>query len=181
MKGRKTILFVVEIAVFSALALAFDFFCGLYGFAWLNGGSISIAMLPIFIMCYRHGLKGGLLCGLLVGSIQLLWADGFVHPVQAIIDYPAAYLVTGFAGIFFNQVKNSEGGIKNDYICLGILLGGALRLLLASISGTVYFGVDFIGSVLYNVTYLFPSTILCMILACVVISTMKQYVYKDLK
>ena len=105
MKGRKTILFVVEVAVFSALALAFDFFCGLYGFAWLNGGSISIAMLPIFIMCYRHGLKGGLLCGLLVGSIQLLWADGFVHPVQAIIDYPAAYLVTGFAGIFFNQVK----------------------------------------------------------------------------
>ena len=99
MKGRKTILFVVEVAVFSALALAFDFFCGLYGFAWLNGGSISIAMLPIFIMCYRHGLKGGLLCGLLVGSIQLLWADGFVHPVQAIIDYPAAYLVTGFAGI----------------------------------------------------------------------------------
>lgn len=178
MKGKKTILFIVEVAVFSALALALDFFCGLYSFAWLNGGSLSIAMVPIFIMSYRHGLKGGLLCGLLVGTIQVLWGY-FLHPVQVILDYPLAYFVTGFAGLFFKQVKNSEGGLKNDYICLGIVIGGLLRLLVASISGTAFFGVDFFGSVIYNATYLMPSTVLCMILTCIIIGTMKQLMYKN--
>ena len=68
MKGKKIILFAAEVAIFSALALALDFICGLYlSFAWLNGGSISIAMVPIFIMCYRWGPKGGFLTALLTG------------------------------------------------------------------------------------------------------------------
>ena len=65
-KKHKTLTFIVECAVFTALAVVLDLLTELLGkFLWVNGGAISLAMVPIILMGYKWGPKGSLLTGLL--------------------------------------------------------------------------------------------------------------------
>ena len=178
MKGKKLILFIAEVAIFTSLALALDFVCGLYlSFAWLQGGSISIAMVPIFIMGYRHGPKGGFLTALLTGTLQIFWGYLY-HPVQVILDYPLAYVSCGVASLFFSLVKNNKGFMKHLYICLGILCGCALRLTFATISGCAFFETPLWASIVYNGTYLLPSMAVCMVITCIAVESLKNLLYE---
>jgi thiamine transporter len=170
--GNKEIRFIAEVGVYSAVALVLDFLAGLYsGFIWPLGGSISFAMVPIFIIAYKYGLGGGLTTGLIVGAIQILWAgEGAFHPVQVIIDYVIAYTLVGTAGIFSRKVKNTEDTGKLYYVIIGIALGGFLRTIAHIISGEIYFGqfapegLDTLAwSVIYNMGYMIPSMILSAI------------------
>ena len=179
MGKKKFILFVAEVAIFTALALALDFVCGIYlSFAWLQGGSISIAMVPIFIMCYRWGPKGGFLTAVLTGTIQIFWSNALYHVVQIMLDYTLAYAACGVASLFFSLVKNNKGFMRHLYICLGIFAGCMLRLAFATLSGCIFFEVDFVASVVYNATYLAPSALLCMILTCIIVESLKKLIYE---
>lgn len=173
MEITKRILFVTELAIFTALGIVFDYVCGLFGgISWANGGSVSIAMVPIFLMSYKHGLKGGLLIGLLVGSIQILWGY-MVHPVQVLLDYTLAYGVLGLAGIakrFF-----SENNLKNNIVIIvSILIVCFLRLICHVISGVVFYATPFWGSVAYNASFIILSTPLCIILTCILYRLLKN-------
>lgn len=173
MERTKSILFVTELAIFTALGIVFDYVCGLFGgISWANGGSVSIAMVPIFLMSYKHGLKGGLLIGLLVGSIQILWGY-MVHPVQVLLDYTLAYGVLGLAGIakrFF-----SENNLKNNIVIIvSILIVCFLRLICHVISGVVFYSTPFWGSVAYNASFIILSTPLCIILTCILYRLLKN-------
>jgi len=159
--------FVTEVAIFVALGLILDYISGLLGVAvWANGGSVSLGMLPVFIMAFRHGIKGGLLTGFLVGLIQILFASSgyLLHPIQVALDYYVAYMVVGFAGIFAAKVK--ENGPR--YILLGVLVGGGLRLVSHLLAGYVWWntwapeGMNITLYVfLYNASYMIPSMIVC--------------------
>lgn len=173
MERTKRILFVTELAIFTALGIVFDYVCGLFGgISWANGGSVSIAMVPIFLMSYKHGLKGGLLIGLLVGSIQILWGY-MVHPIQVLLDYTLAYGVLGLAGIakrFF-----SENNLKNNIVIIvSILIVCFLRLICHVISGVVFYATPFWGSVAYNASFIILSTPLCIILTCILYRLLKN-------
>ena len=61
---NKELRFIAEIGIFTALGLVLDYAAGWYSnFIFPSGGSISIAMVPIFIIAFRWGLKGGLTVG----------------------------------------------------------------------------------------------------------------------
>ena len=80
MKTKFSTKVIVEIAIFAAIAVALDFIQGaFFKGIWANGGSLGIAMVPIFIICYRRGLIPGLLCGLIVSIVQML---GGIYAVQ---------------------------------------------------------------------------------------------------
>ena len=169
---RKT-LFLVEVAVFAALAVLLDYVSGIISLRiWPQGGSVSIAMVPIFIMAFRWGLKGGLTTGLLLGALQLVVTQPWIAtPVQAFIDYFVAFTVVGFAGVFAKKVQQRfEGGEKtvaNAYMVTGILLGSMLRFLCHFATGIIFFGMYApedqpiaLYSFLYNGSYMLPSAII---------------------
>ena len=172
---NKRTLFLVEVAVFAALALIFDFICGIF-FSLPQGGSVSIAMVPVFLMAFRWGVNGGLLTGLLLGMLQIVMTRPFIaHPLQGFIDYFLAFTVVGLAGIFVNQIyrhfSNGEKGKGNLFIILGVLLGCLLRFLCHFYTGIIFFGQYApenqpvaIYSLLYNGSYMLPSSILCGVL-----------------
>lgn len=172
--------FITEMGIFIALGLVFDFLAGLYfSFAWLNGGSISIAMLPIFMMSLRYGLKGGILSGVAIGALQILWAgnSAIIHWAQALLDYPLAYGSVGLAGLFVHKIRNQEkNNIKLIYIGIAILVGGTIRTVLHIISGYVAFEVPWGASAVYNLGYMVPSTILCLIIINIIALKYKQLV-----
>jgi thiamine transporter len=174
MRSRR-ILFLIEVAIFTALALLLDILPFLSFKIWAQGGSVSFAMIPIFIVAFRWGLKGGLLSGFLLGLLQVATGTAYIlHPVQGILDYALAFTVIGVAGVFAKtvqqSVKNGETKTYLTYITLGVLLGSALRFLAHFTAGMVFFGSAVEGqpawlySLIYNASYMLPSFVLCTVL-----------------
>ena len=173
MSKRQNVKMIAVIAIFTALALALDWVAGLYSSPfWSKGGSISIAMVPIFIMGYHYGLKGGLITGFLVGTIQILW--GYVLGFgQVILDYVFPYTVLGLVGIFSKQVLKSKGWKQALYITVPIVVVCILRTLSHVLSGVIYFETPFWASLAYNGPFMAISTPLCIVLACVLVNRLK--------
>jgi thiamine transporter len=182
MKQSKT-LFLVEIAIFAALAYLLDLFSGfLFSRIWPQGGSVSIAMVPVFLMAFRWGVKGGVLTGFLLGLMQfILGMSQIFHPIQGIIDYLIAFAVLGVAGIFATQIKEGiqKGKRKNviALIIVGSFIGSALRFFAHFVAGWIFFGSwapagqpAWLYSFLYNGTYMLPSMILSAIIVFLVIN-----------
>ncbi|WP_040204389.1 energy-coupled thiamine transporter ThiT [Neobacillus jeddahensis] len=184
---RSNTLFISEVAVFTALAYLLDFVAGILSLKiWPQGGSISIAMVPIFLMAYRWGIKGGLLTGFLLGLLQFILGFAQIYTiVQGIIDYFIAFTVVGFAGIFASQVRNAIDEQKKGkwvaYVLIGAFLGSALRYLCHVVSGIVFFGEYApkgqpvaVYSLLYNGTFMLPSFIISAIIIILVMSAMPK-------
>lgn len=180
---NKQVRFIAEMGIFIALGLVLDLAASFYSnVIWPNGGSISFAMVPIFIMSFRYGLKGGLISGFAVGTIQIIWAgSGIVHWIQVILDYSIAYAVIGLAGIASKQVLNKPVKQKVIYANVTMFLVCVLRTFIHTISGYVFFkdslsanGMSsnlalWIASFTYNIGYMLPSTILSMIVITILI------------
>ncbi|MEH7333633.1 energy-coupled thiamine transporter ThiT [Neobacillus drentensis] len=187
MTKRSNTLFITEVAVFTALAYLLDYVGNILSFKiWPQGGSVSIAMVPIFLMAFRWGLKGGLLTGFLLGLLQFILGFAQVYTIiQGIIDYFIAFTVVGFAGIFARQISNmlNEGKKSKwiSYVIFGAFIGSLLRYLCHFVSGFVFFGEYapkgqpvMIYSLLYNGTYMLPSFVISAIIVVLVISAMPK-------
>ncbi|MUK90273.1 energy-coupled thiamine transporter ThiT [Ornithinibacillus sp. L9] len=173
MNSKKT-LFLIEVAIFAALALVLDII-PLSFKIWAQGGSISFAMIPIFIVAFRWGIKGGLLAGLIWGALQIPFGAWIMHPVQGFLDYIVAFTVLGFAGVFAKQIKEAlkEGQTKTylTYITFGIIIGSMLRFAAHFVAGVVFFAEYmppeftniWVYSLIYNISYIVPSIILCTV------------------
>ena len=170
MQSKRT-LFIIEIAIFTALALILDLLPFLSFKVWAQGGSISFAMIPIFIVAFRWGLKGGLISGFLLGILQVATGTAWIaHPVQGLLDYPVAFLVLGFAGLLAPAVqtalKNNNTKRFISMVTLGVLIGVTLRFIAHFVSGVVFFeslidGMNiWVYSLVYNSSYLIPSFII---------------------
>ena len=60
---------LVECALMIALAVVLDI---LPLPKWPNGGSVSVSMVPIVFLSYRHGAKWGLLTGFAYCIVQMI-------------------------------------------------------------------------------------------------------------
>jgi thiamine transporter len=154
---------LAEITVFVALAAALAYASHSFlSFAWLQGGSINLGMLPIFWLALRRGPKIGIFAGAVLGVVDLAIEPFVVHPVQFVLDYPLAFACLGLAGFF--------RGFSRVGPLMGVAVGGAGRFFCHFTSGVVYFanyapaGVSpIVYSIVYNGTYMIPSIIICVI------------------
>ncbi|TCD46711.1 energy-coupled thiamine transporter ThiT [Streptococcus sp. X16XC17] len=160
---------LAEIAIFAAIALILD---RLPLYTLPQGGSISLVMLPILLLALRHGFATGLVTGAIVGSIQLFYGGYFLNIFQIFLDYAVAYAGVGFAGLFATSLKQENTGSKAVLIMtLASLVGGLFRFLGNFLSGVIFYG-DYapkgipvwLYSLQYNMSYILPSTIICLIL-----------------
>ena len=190
MQSKRT-LFLIEVAIFSALALILDLVPFLSFKVWAQGGSISFAMIPVFIMSYRWGLKGGLLSGLLLGVLQIVSGTAWIaHPVQGLLDYPIAFTVIGFAGLFKDQaahaLQNGSKGSFVKWVIIGVGLGSTLRFVSHYLAGVVFFdslidGMNtWLYSFVYNASYIIPSAIINIIAVAFLFSKRPSLVKKPM-
>ena len=184
---NKNLRFITEIGIFTAIGLILDFTAGLYSQPLFpHGGSISIAMVPIFIIAFRWGLKGGLTIGFLIGLLQMLYSNELYRGIdwtvfiQILMDYVLAYTVVGLSAIYAKKIKTAELTGKLYYITNGILFAGAIRTILHIVSGWLFFRAwvpDFIKenyvwyywSIIYNFGYMVPSILLCILVTRAII------------
>lgn len=159
---------LAEIAMGIALSLVLNF---LVLFRMPQGGSVTIAMLPIFIIAFRWGFSAGVLTGVGSGLLQLAFGAYIVHPVQLILDYPLAYGLVGVAGIFRSQIHRIDHKSQYLWIFLAMVSGALVRFLSHILSGVIFFsdlapeGQNvWLYSIIYNGSFLLPALLLCLVL-----------------
>ena len=153
----------------------------LFKFAPLpQGGSVNLAMLPIFIYCCRWGWKESLLTGLVYGILQM-FVDGASGwgLLCILLDYVAAFTVLGVASLF-HRVK---GGMY-----VGTVVACVLRFVCHFISGiTIYriyeptelfnttFANPYIYSAAYNGSYMVIDLVLCLVITALLSRPLSRY------
>lgn len=174
---KQEIRIITEIAVLVGIALVLDIIAGLFS-PFKFGGSISPAMLPIFIIAYRRGVKSGLIAGFIFAILQLItlgngvftWiVDPTPFKIVAVLllDYIVPFTLLGLAGVFKNPFQN-----KRNFI-YGIALGSFIRYLSHSISGVFVWytyanelGLNpwFYSFIAYNLPYMAASFVFCLVI-----------------
>lgn len=184
MQSSSRILFFMEIAIFAALSLVLD----LFSFrAWAQGGSISLQMIPIFLMSFRWGWKGGVTTGLIVGLLQLVTGPYIIHPIQGLLDYPVAFTLVGSAAItsrLVNKAVYEKNNIKFiGFLFIGALIGSINRLVVHFLSAIIFFGSVvpsgqsiWIYSLIYNSSYVIPSFIVSIIIIIILFSAQPKII-----
>jgi thiamine transporter len=155
---------MIESAILAAFALIIDILP--LSIKLPTGGSISFAMIPIFIIAYRWGFKMAFLGGLIWGLLQIVVGDAYIlTPVQAFIEYFIAFAFIGFAGLFYRPIqkalasnnsnaehssfdnrkdkptsKQNQGKKALVYIVLATFIGSFARYFCHFIAGIIFWG-----------------------------------------
>ena len=148
---------IAEIAIFVSFAFVLDL--PLFKVKIVaNGGSISLIMLPLILLSLRKGFfKGFIGAGIVFGLVSC-FLDGY-----GLITYPLDYLL-GFGslavvGLFRKFIIGKEKLTWFNYVVLFLvtLLAMSLRTMASTLSGIFIYQLDFVSSLVYQLTYMGPS------------------------
>jgi thiamine transporter len=158
---------VAEIAVAVALAAVLG---QVRLFVMPQGGSVSLELLPLVFVAVRRGVVPGLTAGLLYGVLQLGLPGAYVlHPLQALLDYPLAFMAVALAGFVpVGPVTGRRGLLQ---LAGAVAVAGAGRLVFHFLSGLVFFAeyaphweAPWLYALTYNLLYLVPEVVLSTLL-----------------
>lgn len=131
---------LLEIAIFAAIAMLLDLLPSIKPHPSI---SISFAMVPIFIIALRWGVRAGMISGFLWGILQIVLGDAWIlTPTQAFIEYFIAFTFVGFAGLMMKPVQNNLKDHKGKalfYIVLAVFIGSVARYFWHFVAGVVFF------------------------------------------
>lgn len=179
---------IVEIGLSVALATALSF-TRLWQMPY--GGTISFAMLPLFVVALRRGVLAGVIAGAMFGIIDYFLEPYVVHWIQFLLDYPVAHAAAGLAGLFSvawrREVARGRTARAVWTIALPAMIVGAMaRFAVHWLSGVVFFkaslgesypGVAFaLSSAIYNGVYVLPSLAICAVAAIAVLPLLERAV-----
>lgn len=150
------------------IAIAFVLSC-IRLFRMPQGGSITpAAMLPLVMFMLACGPLQGFVVGCAFGLLQLISDPYVIHPVQLLVDYPLAYgaMILGCLALLIK--------VKPQWrLPIAVLLAAVGRYIMAVLSGAIFFAEyageqnAWIYSLVYNISYLGPDTLVCMLVACI--------------
>lgn len=181
---NKRLQMLCEGAIMLALAVVLSL---LTLFRLPNGGSVDLAMIPVFFFALRWGLGWGLIEGFLFGLIQVLTEGAIAWGWQSLLlDFLVAFTPLGLAGLFRGKGKG---------IFAGITLGCFVRFIVHYISGvTIYainepteiFGMTLLSpwtySLVYNGSYMLIDTVLCLVVFALLYKPLHKFIQaEDLK
>ena len=185
MKQKTKIITMAEIAIFASIGFILDLLASLYSGFFVNGGSISFAMIVVVIISYRRGVLSGVCCGLIMGILDLTdgfytFADTWYKSILQIgMDYIFTYMAVGVVALAKPLIK------RFNYvfiIVLSTIFGGVLKFFFHFLSGVLYWpefpGQPFLErclySIVYNGSYMLPSIIVSGIIIGLMATKFKQ-------
>ena len=184
MRSQRNLL-IVEIALTAALSAVLSLFAVRLPINFA-GGTISLSMVPIFVLSLRRGLWPGVIAGVLFGCADLLIEPFFVAPVQVALDYGVAFGAVGLTGLGCGVYHKALARGAARAALVGVpfmVLGGFARFAAAWLSGVVFFGQNapagqpvWLYSLVYNISYIGPSLVISIALALAVLPVLERAV-----
>ena len=167
---------ICEVAIFVGLAVVFDVFVKIQIGA--TGGSLNIAMLPLFVIALRHGwFKGFIAGGIIFGFITCL-LDGYgwaTYPLEYFIGF-GSVAVLGLLKPLITDENYNVTWHSYAFSTVGMLAAYIIRFFCGTLDSMIIWGYDFIGSVVYNAGYIFPSFIaVCALFLGLLINILKAF------
>lgn len=176
-KSHLAVRMLCEGAVMLALALVLN---ALKLFHLPQGGSVDLAMIPVFFFAVRWGVGPGLLVGFAFGTLQMFIDGAVAWGWQSLLlDYLVAFTPLGLAGLF----RGRKGGIF-----IGTVLGCIVRFIVHFISGiTIYaiiaptelfnatFTSPWMYSLAYNGSYMGINLVLCLVIFGLLYKPLRKY------
>lgn len=169
---------IVEMSLLCALAIILDKFVKINIGA--TGGSINIAMFPLFIIALRHGpFKSFLAGGIVFGLITCL-LDGY-----GIVTYPLEYLLAfgsiALLGFFAKTINNNlvKKDVKKSVFAYLIMIlcivgCGVIRVFGATLDSMFIYSYEFVPALVYNISYILPSMGFVLVIMCLLLPTIKM-------
>lgn len=194
---KQRILCVSEGAVIIALSYVLELLC-----VWLNaitgigallpfGGTITVSMLPIVYYSYRRGTGWGIGVGIVYSLLQMMLGF-YVPPAKTIwalalcvlLDYLLAFSATGLAPLFAKPF----GKHRLVGYCTGAVAVCLIRFVSSFLSGVILWGEYapegmnvWVYSLIYNASYMLPTTILTGVFAVVVCASLDPKTLRPMK
>ncbi len=173
---------ISEMAILVSLAIVIQMIMQPF-FTMPQGGSVTVAMLPLVILAYRHGLIPGIVSGLVFGLLNWILSG---MPQWGwwsfIVDYQLAFGVFGLSAVIFRVNRNSLVVFLS-----GIAFAGVLRFVAHYLSGLLLFGEyapDGVHpawySFTYNVSYMVPTILLSVVIGAYIWKRLKAILTEDL-
>ncbi|MFT8321244.1 MAG: energy-coupled thiamine transporter ThiT [Bacillus sp. (in: firmicutes)] len=168
---------LIEVAMFAAFALILDLLPSIK----IGQMSISFAMVPVFIIAFRWGVKASALAGFLWGLLQIVVGDLQALAIwQVLLEYFLAFACIGAAGLFFTPIQHhlKEGNkIKAVlFIIVATFIGSLARYFWHFIAGaTIWasYAPDDMSpikySLLFNGVPFLGAFILCSIILAILL------------
>lgn len=154
---------IAEIGILVGIAIILDKFVKIPIAS--TGGSINIAMFPLYIIAIRHGYFKGLIGGGIVFGLITCLLDGYGLATFP-LEYFVSFGVVGILGIFAKKINNLVN--RNDaygyvfsslIILIVVLVNMVIRLFAATLDSMLLWDYEFAPAIAYNTTYIIPSAI----------------------
>lgn len=170
---------LVLMAFYAALALVLDYVSAMIPFLQMpQGGSINLAVVPVFVASYHLGWKKGLVSGLLWWLIGFIMGlnNWYVDPMQYALDYIIPAAICGLAAIL-----PRIGSISNLYS--GVVVMMILKFISHVLSGVYYWPPEGAarGSVAawtyslgYNLWYNLATLVVALILVPLLVNRLSK-------
>ena len=186
-KTSKNTRILAEGAMMVALSFVLSFMT--FSGSWLQGGSISLEIIPIIIMGLRNGQKWGLATGFVAGALQLMMGFSKVMYCPTIatqigcilLDYIVAFSVLGLAKPFAKLLGGKALGVS-----LSVVIAGFLRFVCHYISGIWLWGEYapegqpvWLYSLVYNGTYMLINIIMATVIIAILYNSASKQIMPE--
>lgn len=184
MKKKIPLRALIEVAISAAMAMVLDL---LPSIKLSPSISISFAMVPIFIIAFRWGVRAAVVSGFLWGVLQILTGDAYIlTPLQGLIEYFLAFSFIGSAGLLAPSIQKAIAiGNKGKLLTLIVFasfLGSLTRYFWHFIAGVIFFAnyaheagkTPIVFSFMMNGITMIFTFILCSIVLMLIISIRPQ-------
>lgn len=164
---------MIESAILIGLAIVFDFIPKIR--VGGSGGSISLTMLPLFIIAFRFTfVKSFINIGVVYGLLTCLF-DGYGFATYP-FDYLIGFGLISLSSLFRKLAMNDKFPLYLQYVILGtgILVGGLSRFIGSTMSSMIIYQTTLWGGLSYNATYIIPSVAFSLVFLLLLFPLLKR-------
>lgn len=134
-------------------------------FQMADGGKLNFGPVALLIASYHLGWKNGLLIGVVSVFLQVVVGSVKFYGVASfLLDYLIAYSCYGLASLFPNY----------KYFYSGVIVTSLIRLLSSTLAGTLVWETPIWSSLIYNASYMIPTTLFAIIIVPVLCERLKK-------
>ena len=109
---------------------------------------ISLGLIPLLVYALRRGLVPGMAAGLVWGILMIVLGRAWVLSLpQVILEYPVAFAIGAFGGVFSGRLKKCLSLEGNSGLIVTVVLA-------AIVSATARWFIHFIAGLIFWVSYL---------------------------